>query len=114
MNYNIPSNTRIKGILRLCIVHTQDCTHMNDIAYHLCPDFKKKKTLKKEEKKKERKGKKDRPTDPPNFQAKRPNKPFIFFRPKILAMILVTSTHMKNHGPHHIVMYMQWLSPVNL
>ena len=23
-------------------LHAQECTHMNDIAYHVCPDFKKK------------------------------------------------------------------------
>ena len=40
-------------------------THMNDTAFLLCPDFKKRK-------------KKDRPTDPHDFQAKRANKPLIF------------------------------------
>ena len=37
---------------------------MNYTALFLCPDLKKKK--------------KDRPTDPPDFQAKRANKPLIF------------------------------------
>ena len=30
----------------------QECTHMNDTAYHLCPDLKKKKGGKNKEKKK--------------------------------------------------------------
>ena len=50
-------------------LHAQECTHMTDIAYHLCPDVKKKK-----------KKKEDLPTNPPNFQAKRANKPFIDFK----------------------------------
>ena len=59
----MPSNTRIKPYSE--DLHAQECTHMNDIAYHVCPDLKKKK-------------KKDQPTNPPNFRAKRANKPFIF------------------------------------
>ena len=59
-----PSNTRIKPILGLCMA--QECTHMSDTVFLLCPDLKKKER------------KKNRPTDPPDFQAKRANKPFIF------------------------------------
>ena len=40
---------------------------MNDTVFFVCPDLKKKK-------------KKDRPTDPPNFQAKRANN-LLFFWP---------------------------------
>ena len=47
--------------------HAQECTHMNDIVFLLHPDLKIKV--------------KDRPTKSPNFQAKRANKPFYFFRP---------------------------------
>ena len=54
-----PTNARIKPML-------PKNAHMNDTAFLLCQDLKKK-------------GKKiDRPTDPPDFQAKRANKPFIF------------------------------------
>ena len=52
-------NTRIKPIMRLCIPKN---AHTWMILHFFC--IKKKK--------------KDRPTDPPNFQAKRANKPFIF------------------------------------
>ena len=54
------SNTRIKPILELCIsknVFTWMTLHL------LCVQIKKKK---------------DRPTDPPDFEAKRANKSFIF------------------------------------
>ena len=44
------------------VLHAQEYTHMNDIAYHVCQDLKKK----------------DRSTDSPNFWAKSPNQPFIF------------------------------------
>ena len=46
--------------------------HTQMILY-LCPDFKK-----------------DRPTDPPNFHAKRANKPFIFSG----LIVMVTPSHM--------------------
>ena len=48
-------------------------TCMNDTAFILCPDFLKLKKIEKNWKKK-----KDRPIDPPNFQAKRANKSLIF------------------------------------
>ena len=44
-------------------LHAQEYTHMNDIAYHVSPDLKKKK---------------NQPTDPPNFRAKRANKHLFF------------------------------------
>ena len=47
-------------------MHAQECTYVNDILYFFCVQIWKKK---KEE---------DRPTDPPNFQAIRANKHFIF------------------------------------
>ena len=54
------------------LLHAQECKHMNEIVFLLRPDLKKGREKKK-------KKKKDRPTNPPNFQAKRANKPFIFF-----------------------------------
>ena len=54
-----PGSNNFEGL------NAQECTHMNDIAYHLCPDLKKKK-------------KKDWPIDPPRFEAKKANKPFAF------------------------------------
>ena len=57
-----PSTIRNKSILQSSL-HAQECTHMNNTAF-LVSRFKKKK--------------KNRPTDPPHFQAKRANKPYIF------------------------------------
>ena len=47
-------------------LHAQECIHMNDTAFLLCTDLKKKKK------------KKDWPSNPPDFQAKKANQPFIF------------------------------------
>ena len=56
-------------------LHAQECTHVNDTAFLLCPDLKQNRT-----------------TDPPacpDFQARRANKPFIFFfNPKVATDIL--------------------------
>ena len=58
MEYNPSSNTRIKS---------STCLRMTDTVFLLCPDLRRKE--------------KDQPTDLSDFQAKRANKPFIFFRP---------------------------------
>ena len=60
-----PSNTRIKPILK-----GSACPRMQHKLHFLCVQIKKKK--------KKRDEKIDLPTDPPDFQAKRANKPFIF------------------------------------
>ena len=46
---------------------------MNDTAFLVCPDLKERK-------------KKDQPSDPPDFQAKRANKPF--FRPYLQRLLI--------------------------
>ena len=56
------SSTMIKPTLGLSMPESAH-THMNDTIFLVCPDSKKKK---------------NQPTHPPNFQAKRANKPFIF------------------------------------
>ena len=62
MEYNPSSSTRIKLILGLCMPKNE---HAWMILRFICVQIYIKK-------------KKDRPTDPPKFQAKRANKPFIF------------------------------------
>ena len=59
-----PFNTRIN--FNSQVLHAQECTHMNGIAFLPHPDLKKKK---------------NQPTNPPDFQAKRANLLLFFFRP---------------------------------
>ena len=53
-------------------LHAQEFTHMNNIVFFSAYGLKKKNNQK------NKLLKKNRPTDPLNFQAKRVNKPFIF------------------------------------